>query len=185
MRQVQYTLKNAFFFFLTQMLDSACWVILLGIFNIFTQALGSFSLTKLLLLMLDYFFYPIAGLSLSPTKQPSCCVKALAHWVRNFRMRFSLFPILSYQNACNGCENAENRTWSEFFFNGRKFRRQCANVIDTTWGRIYFLTCENFGLSVQRPLQSERRLFACSTGESGFSCTSSAKLRFAWILFNL
>ncbi len=26
-----------------------------------------------------------------------------------------------------------------------KFRRQCANVIDTTWGRIYFLTCENFG----------------------------------------
>ncbi len=31
------------------------------------------------------------------------------------------------------------------FFDGRKFRRQCANVIDTTWGRIYFLTCEHFG----------------------------------------
>ncbi len=31
------------------------------------------------------------------------------------------------------------------FFDGRKFRRQCANVIDTTWGRIYFLTCENVG----------------------------------------
>ncbi len=30
-------------------------------------------------------------------------------------------------------------------FDGQKFRRQCANVIDTTWGRIYFLTCENFG----------------------------------------
>ncbi len=30
-------------------------------------------------------------------------------------------------------------------FDGRKFWRQCANVIDTTWGRIYFLTCENFG----------------------------------------
>ncbi len=30
------------------------------------------------------------------------------------------------------------------FWNGRKFRRQCANVIDTTWGRIYFLTWENF-----------------------------------------
>ncbi len=55
------------------------------------------------------------------------------------------------------------------FFDGRKFRRQCANVIDTTWGRIYLLTCENFRLSVQRPLQSERRLFACSTGESGLS----------------
>ncbi len=40
------------------------------------------------------------------------------------------------------------------FFDGRKFRRQCANVIDTTWGRIYFLTCENFVLSVQRPLLS-------------------------------
>ncbi len=30
------------------------------------------------------------------------------------------------------------------FFDGRKFRRQCANVIDSTWGRIYFLMCENF-----------------------------------------
>ncbi len=25
------------------------------------------------------------------------------------------------------------------------FRRQCVNVIDTTWGRICFLTCEDFG----------------------------------------
>ncbi len=32
-----------------------------------------------------------------------------------------------------------------FFYDGRKFRRQCVNVIDTTWGRIYFSTCENFG----------------------------------------
>ncbi len=31
------------------------------------------------------------------------------------------------------------------FFDDWKFRRQCANVIDTTWGRIYFLTCEHFG----------------------------------------
>ncbi len=36
-----------------------------------------------------------------------------------------------------------NLIW--IFFDGRKFRRQCANVIDTTWGRIHFLTCENFG----------------------------------------
>ncbi len=35
------------------------------------------------------------------------------------------------------------------FLAGRKFRRQCANVIDTTWGHIYFLTCKNFGLCVQ------------------------------------
>ncbi len=47
-------------------------------------------------------------------------VKAIAHWVRNFRMHFSVFffvfLILSYQNAWNRCENAENRTWSNFFF---------------------------------------------------------------------
>ncbi len=38
-----------------------------------------------------------------------------------------------------------------FFYDGRKFRRKCVNVIDTTWGLIYFLTCENFGLCVQWP----------------------------------
>ncbi len=36
-----------------------------------------------------------------------------------------------------------------FFYDGRKFWRQYVNVIETTWGRIYFLTCENFGHSVQ------------------------------------
>ncbi len=52
--------------FFTQMLDSACWVILLLFFFIcFTQVLGSFSVTKLL----GYFFYPNAELSLSPIKQ--------------------------------------------------------------------------------------------------------------------
>ncbi len=39
---------------------------------------------------------------------------------------FFLFLIPSYQNACYGCENAENRTWSEFFYDRRKFRTQCA-----------------------------------------------------------
>ncbi len=58
--------------------------------------------------------------------------------------RFFVFLILSHQNACYGYENAENRTWSEFFYDGRKFQRQCVNVIDTTWGHIYFLTYENF-----------------------------------------
>ncbi len=29
-----------------------------------------------------------------------------------------VFVILSYQNACYGCENAENWTWSEFFYGG-------------------------------------------------------------------
>ncbi len=31
-----------------------------------------------------------------------------------------------------------------FFYDERMFRRQCVNVIDTAWGRIYFSTCENF-----------------------------------------
>ncbi len=57
---------------------------------------------------------------------------------------FFVFVILSYQNACDGCENAENRTWSEFFYDGRMFQRQCINMIDTMWGRIYFLACEHF-----------------------------------------
>ncbi len=46
------------------------------------------------------------------------------------------------------------------FFEGRKFQRQCANVIDTTWGRIYFLTCEHFGWkcdSVCRDLYTHMR----------------------------
>ncbi len=61
--------------------------------------------------------------------------------------RFFVFLILSYQNACYGCENAENRTWSDFFLWRTKFRRQCVDVIDT-WGWIYFLTCNHFGLFI-------------------------------------
>ncbi len=153
----------------------------------------------------------------------------LAHWVRNVRMRFLVFVILSYQNACYGCENAENRTWSDLFLWRMKvleamckvryfrtlknkydltlcqsrlhtasetfvrhkknknrirfgflrfcirsmhfdrkgwripkkpekhmwtFRTRCAmalNVIDTTWGRIYFLTCKNFRWKFRTP----------------------------------
>ncbi len=49
-------------------------------------------------------------------------VKAIAHWVRNYRMRFSVFFFrIPHQNACNGCENAENRTWSEFFLMDESF----------------------------------------------------------------
>ncbi len=72
---------------------------------------------------------------------------------------FFVFLILSYQNACYGCENAENRTWSEFFlwrtkvseavckcdwhnvrsnlfFNVWKFRTRCAMTLSkwvTEW----------------------------------------------------
>ncbi len=43
------------------------------------------------------------------------------------------------------------------FYDGWKFRRQCVNVIDITWGRIYFSMCKNFGLSVQWPLMTRQR----------------------------
>ncbi len=46
-------------------------------------------------------------------------------------------------------KNAKNRTRSEFFYDGRKFQRQCVNVIDITWGRIYLSTCEKFGRKIR------------------------------------
>ncbi len=70
------------------------------------------------------------------------------------------------------------------FFDGRKFRRQCANVIDTTWGRIYFLTCENFrrkfrtqcaetfiaiGCSLQRHTEGASYLNPCKANISFFN----------------
>ncbi len=33
----------------------------------------------------------------------------------------------------------------QFFYDGRKFQRQCVNVIDTLWGHTSFLTYKNFG----------------------------------------
>ncbi len=102
-------------------------------------------------------------------------LKIIAHWVRDFRVRFSVFLILSYPNACHGCENAENPNWSEFFYDRRKFRRQCVNLIDTTWGRIYFLKCENVGLRVQWPnlkLASPRSWMVNTEGKGKLSCSS-------------
>ncbi len=37
------------------------------------------------------------------------------------------------------------------FYDGRKFRRQCVNVIET-WCHIYFLTCKNFGQKFGQPV---------------------------------
>ncbi len=42
-------------------------------------------------------------------------------------------------------QNRRKSNLIRMFCDGRKFRRQCVNVIFTTWGRIYFSTCENFG----------------------------------------
>ncbi len=32
-----------------------------------------------------------------------------------------------------------------FFYDSQRFLRQCVNVIDITWSRIYFSTCKHFG----------------------------------------
>ncbi len=40
-------------------------------------------------------------------------LKILAHWVTYAFFGFFIFVILSYQNACYRCENAENRNWSD------------------------------------------------------------------------
>ncbi len=43
---------------------------------------------------------------------------------------FFVIPILYYQNACYGCEKAENQTWSNFFFTDESFggKRDFHNV---------------------------------------------------------
>ncbi len=41
-------------------------------------------------------------------------------------------------------KNAENRTRSEFFYDGRKFRRQCVNVIDDNVRSYLFFNVRKF-----------------------------------------
>ncbi len=50
--------------------------------------------------------------------------------------------VFQYSPSCMQKRRKSNLI--RIFFDGRKFRRQCANVFDTTWGRINFLTCGNF-----------------------------------------
>lgn len=89
-----------------------------------------------------------------------CTFRTFKVWVLNFRMRFFVFIVVMNLNLAHwvkklatNAKNTDNRTWSKFFYYGRKFWRQYVDVIDTTCGRIYFLTCKNFRLSVQRPLR--------------------------------
>ncbi len=57
---------------------------------------------------------------------------------------FFRFVILSYQNACYGCENAENGTWSDFYFLRQTKVSEAVCKRDWHNSHIYFLTCENF-----------------------------------------
>ncbi len=71
-------------------------------------------------------------------------VNVLAHWVRNFQMHFFVVVVVSYLSSfpikmlATDAKTQKIKPDLNFFYDGRMFRRQCVNVIDTTWGRIYF-----------------------------------------------
>ncbi len=69
----------------------------------------------------------------------NCSFKRSLHTESNildaFLLYLSSFPI---KNACYRCQNTENRTWSELFYDGRKFWRQCVNVIDNVRSYLFF-----------------------------------------------
>ncbi len=71
-------------------------------------------------------------------------LKAIAHWVRNFLMCFFRIchPFLS--KCMLRMLKRRNSNLIRIFYDGRKFRRQCVNVIDTTWGHIYFFNVRKF-----------------------------------------
>ncbi len=97
-------------------------------------------------------------------------LKVIAHRVRFLRVFFRvfIFLIISHQNACYRCENAENRTWSEFFLWQTKVSE--VNVIDTTWGRINFSTCENFRLCAGHSLTTwTLALHYCCTSPTDYN----------------
>ncbi len=70
-------------------------------------------------------------------------IKVIAHWAGIFAC---VFP---FSKCMLQMQKGRKSNLIPIFLAGRKFRRQCANVIDTTWGHIYFLTCKNVGLCVQ------------------------------------
>ncbi len=53
--------------------------------------------------------------------------------------------ITPLKKLATDAKKKKNRTRSEFFYDPRKFRRQCVNVIEIMCGCIYFSTCEHFG----------------------------------------
>ncbi len=76
----------------------------------------------------------------------STWLKAIAHWVRNFRMHSVFLYSPSFPMKMHATDAKMQKIEPD---PKQKFLRQCANVIDTTWGRIYLLTCENFGLKAR------------------------------------
>lgn len=70
-------------------------------------------------------------------------LRVLAHWVQVFRIRHPVVRWSNTSQTARATEAEKQRTDP----NPSVFR-QCVGVIGTTWGRVYFLTCEYFRLSV-------------------------------------
>ncbi len=77
-------------------------------------------------------------------------LKVLAHWVH-------VFQFVPIKMHAMDAKTQKIEPDPKNFYDGRKFWRQCVNVIDTTWGRIYLLTFENLWLSVQWPLVIKKK----------------------------
>ncbi len=77
------------------------------------------------------------------------CDKVLAHWVRTFCMRISGIVCIRHPFLSKCLLPMRKRRKSnliqKFVYDGRKFWRQCVNMIYTTWGRIYFFNVQKFG----------------------------------------
>ncbi len=92
--------------------------------------------------------------------------------VQNVRVRISvfvLFLILSYRNAHFGCDKCRKSNLIRIFL-WRTRVWQCAKVIDTSWGRIYFLTCEKFGRKCQTPCPMTLRYTVLRVGDPLCKC---------------
>ncbi len=64
-----------------------------------------------------------------------------------FYALFSFFLYLSYfpiKMLATDTKTQKIEPYPHFFCDGRKFRRQRVNVLDITWGHVYFLTCKYF-----------------------------------------
>ncbi len=62
--------------------------------------------------------------------------RSLLRWLCTVKTPFKMLA--------TDAKKAKNWTRSKLYYDGRKFCRRCVNVIDITWGHIYFSTCKHF-----------------------------------------
>ncbi len=105
-----------------------------------------------------YVFFAFVILKMYPAQKP-CTVKVLAHWLRHFFMFFFLvFVIFCHQNACNGCENAENWTWSKHLLWWTKVLEAVCKLDWHKMRSCLFFTCKKSQNNTKWSLQAERMI---------------------------